>query len=312
MPPLFSVVSPVYEAEDLVNTLVERISKQMTAITENFEIILVDDGSSDGSWQRIEENAQRDARIKGIKLSRNFGQHHAITAGLQASQGEWVVVIDCDLQDQPEEIPKLYQKAQEGYQVVLAQRLQRKDRPAKRFFSWLFYRIFSYLTGIKQDARIANFGIYHRKVISAVNQMPESLRYFPTMVLWVGFKQTAIAVNHSPRTTGKSSYNFKKRLHLAINVMLAYSDKPIYLTIQFGFLIALLAFIFTILTLIRYWIGAIKVLGYTSLIISISFFSGLIMMTLGIVGLYVGKTFESVKRRPLFIVEKTLNFQPKE
>ncbi|GAB4128605.1 MAG: glycosyltransferase family 2 protein [Raineya sp.] len=308
MPPLFSIVSPVYEAESLIDTLVERISKELCTMSEQYEVVLVDDGSSDGSWLKIEENAQKDARVKGIKLSRNFGQHYAIAAGLQAAKGEWVVVMDCDLQDQPEEIPTLYLKAQEGYDVVLAQRLQRQDSFAKRFFSWLFYRLLSYLTGIKQDPSIANFGIYHQRVVKAINQMPESLRYFPTMVRWVGFRQTQIAISHQARQVGKSSYNFSKRLNLAVNIILAYSDKPIRLAIKLGFSIALLAFMFAIITFVRYFSGEIKVLGYTSLIISISFFAGLIMSTLGIVGLYVGKTFESVKQRPLYIVEKKINF----
>ncbi len=307
MLPFFSIISPVYESENLIDTLVERIGEQMSILGENYEIILVEDGSSDNSWEKIEANAQKDARIKGIKLSRNFGQHYAITAGLQAAKGQWIVVMDCDLQDNPAEIPQLYQKAQEGYEVVLARRKRRQDDFLKRVFSWIFYKVLSYLTGQKQDASVANFGIYHRAVIEAICQMPENLRYFPTMVAWVGFRQSKIDVSHQARQVGESSYNFSKRLNLAVNIMLAYSDKPIRLTIKLGFSIALLAFIFAIITLIRYFTGEIKVLGYTSLIISISFFSGLIMMTLGVVGLYVGKTFESVKRRPLYIVEKKIN-----
>ena len=311
MLPLFSIISPVYEAENLIDTLVERIGEQMSILGENYEIILVEDGSLDNSWQKIETNAQKDSRIKGIKLSRNFGQHYAITAGLQAAKGEWIVVMDCDLQDNPAEIPKLYQKAQKGYEVVLARRKHRQDNFLKRFFSWTFYKALSYLTGQKQDASVANFGIYHKKVIQAINQMPENQRYFPTMVAWAGFRQSKLDVSHQARSAGKSSYSFGKRLNLAVDIILAYSDKPIRLTIKMGFSIALLAFIFAIITLIRYFTGEIKVLGYTSLIISISFFSGLIMMTLGVVGLYVGKTFESVKKRPLYIIDKTLNFFPK-
>jgi dolichol-phosphate mannosyltransferase len=307
MLPVFSIISPVYQAEGLIDTLVERIREEVSAMGKFYEIILVDDGSSDKSWKKIEANAHKDARIKGVKLSRNFGQHYAITAGLQAAKGEWIVVMDCDLQDNPAEIPKLYQKAQEGYEVVLARRKHRQDNFLKRFFSWTFYKALSYLTGQKQDASVANFGIYHRAVVEAICQMPENLRYFPTMVSWVGFRQSKIEVSHQARPAGKSSYSFGKRLHLAVNIMLAYSDKPIRLTIKVGFSIALLAFIFAIITLIRYFTGEIKVLGYASLIISISFFSGLIMMTLGVVGLYVGKTFESVKQRPLYIVEKKIN-----
>lgn len=310
--PKISVVSPVYKASDLADALVERTKLALASITKDFEIILVEDGSPDNSWEKIIASSQQDSRVKGIKLSRNFGQHYAITAGLEAAQGEWIVVMDCDLQDPPEEIPKLYQKAQEGYQVVLAQRQERKDSFNKRFFSWLFYKILSYLTGIRQDPSIANFGIYHHQVIEAIRQMPESFRFFPAMVRWVGFKQTTLAIEHRERSSGKTSYNFSKRLHLAVNIMLAYSDKPIRLAIQLGFSIAILAFLFAIITLIRYFSGEIKVLGYTSLIISISFFSGLIITTLGVVGLYVGKTYESVKKRPLYIIEKSINIENEE
>ena len=304
---LFSVISPVYKAENLLDELVESLCKELEAIDSNFEIILVDDGSPDKAWEKIQMLAQQNDRIKGIKLSRNFGQHHAITAGLHYATGKWIVVMDCDLQDQPSEIPKLYQKAQEGYHVVLARRHKRQDSPLKRFGSWFFYKILSYLTGVTLDESIANFGIYHQDVIRAICQMPESIRYFPMMVQWVGFKQTQINVQHAPRKYGKSSYNLSKMFKLALDIILAYSDKPIRLTVKIGFSIAFLAFIFAIITLIRYFVGEIKVLGYTSLIISISFFSGLIILTLGVVGLYVGKTFESVKKRPLYIIEKTLN-----
>jgi len=304
---LFSVISPVYKAENLLDELAACLCKELEAIDSNFEIILVDDGSPDKAWEKIQTLSQKDSRIKGIKLSRNFGQHHAITAGLQHATGKWIVVMDCDLQDQPSEITKIYQKAQEGYHVVLARRHQRKDSPFKRFGSWLFYKILSYLTGVKLDESIANFGIYHQDVIQAICQMPESIRYFPMMVQWVGFKQTQINVQHAPRKYGKSSYNLSKMFKLALDIILAYSDKPIRLTIKVGFSIAFLAFVFAIITLIRYFVGEIKVLGYTSLIISISFFSGLIIFTLGVVGLYVGKTFESVKKRPLYIIEKTAN-----
>lgn len=176
--PLISIVSPVYKAEKIVDILVKRIKEEVSKITENYEIILVEDGSPDRSWEAIERNCMEDKRVKGIKLSRNFGQHYAITAGLDHAKGEWTVVMDCDLQDRPEEIINLYQKALEGYDIVLARRHKRQDSFLKRTFSWLFYKILSYLTGTKHDPAVANFGIYHKKVIQAVSQMRESIRYF--------------------------------------------------------------------------------------------------------------------------------------
>ncbi len=300
---MLSIVSPVYQAEKIVDDLVHQIIKNVSNITQNFEIILVEDGSPDNSWQKIEENCKKDHRIKGIKLSRNFGQHCAITAGLDHAQGEWIVVMDCDLQDRPEEIPNLYHKAQEGFDVVLAQRYERQDNFFKKIFSWFFYQILSYLTGVKYDPSVANFGIYHQKVIKVICEMRESMRVFPVMVKWIGFRTTHIHVTHAQRAEGKSSYNFKKRVNLALDIILAYSDKPLRMIVKLGLSISFFSFLFAIVLFVRYLLGIIKVEGYASLIISIWFFSGLIMMTLGILGLYIGKIFENVKNRPIYIVD---------
>ncbi|MCS7027579.1 MAG: glycosyltransferase family 2 protein [Bacteroidia bacterium] len=309
--PLLSVVSPVYKAEKILPKLVQRIENAILPITHQFEIILVVDASPDNSWQVIQEIAQKNARVKGILFSRNFGQHRAITAGLDYAQGEWIVVMDCDLQDQPEEIPRLYQKALEGYEVVLARRHNRQDNFFKRSFSKLFYKTLSFLTGIKHDPTVANFGIYHKRIIEVVKSMREHIRFFPVMIYWAGFRQTKIDVEHAPREEGKSSYSFKKLLKLAVDIILAYSEKPLTIIIRIGLSISAIAFLFGIITLVRYLLGKIIVPGYTSLIISIWFFSGLIIAVLGVVGLYVGKTFEGVKQRPLYIIQDTTYTQEK-
>lgn len=301
---LLSIVSPVYRAEKVLPELVNRIESAVTQITSDFEIILVEDASPDPSWETIELLAQANSRIKGLKLSRNFGQHYAITAGLDHAKGDWVVVMDCDLQDRPEEIPALFEKAQEGFDVVLARRANRQDRFLKRLSSKIFYRTLAWLTGSHQDETIANFGIYHQKVIREITGMRESIRYFPTMVRWVGFRQTAIDVVHAANEERGSSYNFKRLFNLALDIMLAYSDKPIRLTVKLGLLVALTGFLFAIFTLVRYLQGDIIVAGYASLIISLWMLTGFLLVTLGMVGLYVGKTFEGVKKRPIYIVEK--------
>jgi glycosyltransferase involved in cell wall biosynthesis len=309
--PLISVVSPVYKAEKLINLLVNRIKTSLEKFTTSYEIILVDDCGPDNSWQRIQENALIDSRVKGVKLSRNFGQHYAITAGLDQAKGKWVVVMDCDLQDRPEEIINLYKKAQEGYDIVLARRFERQDKFTKKLFSKLFYNTLGYLTGTEQDSSIANFGIYHIKVVKAICSMRESIRYFPTMVKWVGFKRTVIDVEHAERPEGETSYNFKRLFNLALDIILAYSDKPIRLTVKTGLLISVCSLFFALLTLIRYLTGQITVIGYTSLVVSIWFLSGLIISILGVIGFYIGKTFEGVKARPIYIIaEKTYAEEP--
>ncbi|MDT0686582.1 glycosyltransferase family 2 protein [Autumnicola psychrophila] len=305
--PHISIVSPVYRAERTIPVLIERIEKSVQKITNDYEIILVEDGGPDDSWKVIQEYAEKNDKIIGIELSRNFGQHYAITAGLDYAKGDWVVVMDCDLQDQPEEILKLYNKAQEGFDVVLARRFERKDHFFKRFFSKVFYRSLGYLTGSEQDESVANFGIYHRKVVDAVCSMRESIRYFPTMVKWVGFRTTKVNVDHDNRLEGESSYNFKRLINLAMDIILAFSDKPIRLLIKFGLIISVLSVIVAFIYLVKWLTGGVVVLGYTSLIVSVWLLSGVIISTLGIIGLYVGKTFEGVKQRPIYIVKKKIN-----
>jgi len=304
---LLSVVTPVYGCSTYLFELYYRLVKTLETLSLDFEIIFVNDCSPDDSWTEIVKLCQKDNRVRGINLSRNFGQHYAITAGLDHCCGEWIVVMDCDLQDQPEEIIKLYSKALEGFEVVYGRRTIRKDNFIKVFLSKLFYKLLSYLTDTKQDSTIANFGIYHKNVIKAILNMGDSLRYFPTMVRWVGFNQTSIIIDHAERKDGKSAYSFKKLINLSLDVMLAFSDKPLRLTVKLGLLISFLSVLFACVFVIQYLLGDIKVVGFTSLIISIWLLSGIIIFIIGIVGLYIGKTFENVKKRPTFIVKELLN-----
>jgi len=302
-----SVISPVYNAENIISTLVLQLHEQLKTITQDYEIILVNDASSDKSWAKIEEEGAKDKSVRGINLSRNFGQHYAITAGLDNATGEWVVVMDCDLQDQPSEIIKLYTKTKEGFDVVLAQRYDRKDTFFKHFFSKIFWKTLGFLTGTHIDHTVANFGIYHTKVIKAVCSLRESIRFFPTMVLWVGFKKTAIKIEHAARHSGKSNYNYSRMFKLASDVILAYSDKPIRIFTGIGLFISLISMLMGLYYFILNALHKIAVPGYTSIIISIWFLGGLIISILGVLGLYIGKTFEGVKNRPIYIVDKKIN-----
>ncbi|MDQ4139475.1 MAG: glycosyltransferase family 2 protein [Bacteroidota bacterium] len=239
--PFISVVSPVYGAADLVDLLVVNISKVLRTLTPSFEIILVDDGSLDGAWIKIEQNVQRVPQVKGIKLSRNFGQHRAIMAGLKLSTGQWVVVMDCDLQDNPLEIPHMLQKALEGYKIVLAQRNNKKHPLLKIFLSQIFNRVLSFLTNLPFDSRIGNFGLYHREVISAICQESERVQYFPMMVQKVNFRRTVLENEHKERPIGNSSYSVGKNLKLAASVLFSNFSKPLQKTIPISILIAFLA-----------------------------------------------------------------------
>lgn len=304
---LISVVSPVYKAENIVDRLVERIMAAVSRITQQYEIILVEDCSPDHSWEKIKENCAKHKEVRGIRLSRNFGQQYAIEAGFDHCRGEWVVVLDCDLQDNPDEIINLYAKAQEGYEVVLASRQHRKDNFLKKLFSKYFYALLSYLTETKQDGTVANFALCHRKAVKAMASMKDYNRYFPTMIKWVGFKLTTLKIEHVEREDGKSSYSFKKRLKLAMDTILSFSDKPLRLTIKLGVLILLSSFVFAGYLVVRYFYADITVSGWTSTFLSIWFLSGLIISLMGMVGLYIGKIFEGIKSRPTYIVDEKID-----
>jgi glycosyltransferase involved in cell wall biosynthesis len=306
--PEISIVSPVYRAEGMVHELVARITAAVEGMGVDFEIILVEDGSPDRSWEDIAAECSRDKRVRGLRLSRNFGQHRAITAGLDHARGRWTVVMDCDLQDRPEEIPRLYARAQKGYDIVVASRHGRTDGLLKRLSSSIFYRTLGYLTGTRQDASVGNFGIYSQRVVREICSMRESIRYFPTMVQWVGFERHRMPVEHATRTKGASSYSFGKLFQLALDIMLATSDKPLRLTVQFGFIVAGIGLLTAAWTFVNWWLGNLEAnpLGYASLFFSLWLLSGFILITLGMVGLYVGKTFEGVKNRPIYIVREEL------
>ncbi len=305
--PHISIVTPVYGCKTCLTELYLRLKKVLAKMGKTYEIIMINDASPDNAWEIIAELAEKDEHIIGVNFSRNFGQHYAITAGLDFARGKWVVVMDCDLQDQPEEIPKLYAKAMEGFEVVFGRRESRTDGFFKRQGSKYFHKMLAYLTDTEQDSAIANFGIYHEKVVNAIASMKDSMRYFPAMVRWVGFSATALNIEHAERSSGQTSYSFRKLVSLALNVILAFSDKPLRLIINFGLSISTLSIVFAIFQIVQYFNGKIEVLGWTSMIISIWFLSGIMFFMLGIVGLYVGKTFDRVKHRPIYIVKELKN-----
>ena len=304
-----SIVSPVYRAEKMVHMLVERIVKSVTTITEDFEIILVNDASPDASWSVIEHECAQDKRVKGINLSRNFGQHYAITAGLHYAKGEWVVVMDCDLQDRPEEIPALYQKALEGYDIVYARRVDRQDKGLKKLSSSMFHKTFDWLSGSKTDKTIANFGIYKQCVIAEYNRMPELARSFGTLIRYLGFTKTTIDVQHAERAEGKSSYNLYKLLKLSFDVIISNSNKPLRMAVGLGFAMSALSFLLALYNVIARLVGFISFPGYTTTVFSIWFVGGLMLFVMGILGLYIGKIFDQVKGRQLFVVKEKVNIE---
>jgi len=300
-----AVVTPVYRAQDCLEELYRRLVAALLPITDDYEIVMVEDCGGDGSWDLIRELARRDPRVKGIQFSRNFGQHYGITAGLDYCDADWVVVMDCDLQDQPEEIPRLYARAREGYDVVLARRGRRADQPLKRAASWLFYRVFSWLADTEYDGDAGNFRIISRKVVESSRGLREQLRFFGGLVNWLGFPTTSVDVEHAPRHAGHSTYTFSKLWRLAVDTIIAYSDKPLRLAVRFGFIMSAIAFAAGLYILVHAWMYGSPVIGWPSLFVSLYFIGGIIISILGIIGVYLGKTFDETKKRPLYIVSKT-------
>ncbi|MDD6183509.1 MAG: glycosyltransferase family 2 protein [Lachnospiraceae bacterium] len=306
-----SVVIPMYGCKAAVRELHQRLVKTLEQITEDFEIIMVNDACPQNSWEVIEEICKEDRRVKGIEMARNFGQIKAITAGLDYSTGDWVVVMDCDLQDRPEEILNLYNKAQEGYDVVFARRANRKDSPLKVFVSKIFYKIYSFASDGNYDPAICNFSISRRVVIDNYCKMRELHRAFVIYVKWLGFRQTAIDVEHNERYEGKSSYNMKKRMKMAGEILTSQSDKLLRFTVSFGFLMTLVSFIAIIVLIIRYFCGNVAT-GWTSIIATNCLIGGIIIMVVGLVGIYVGNIFMQTKQRPLYVVRQILNDEKEE
>jgi dolichol-phosphate mannosyltransferase len=293
--PMISVVVPVYGSPESLRELVNRLVTSLETIGESFEIVLVDDASPDNSWEIISELSLVEPRVLGIRLSRNFGQHPAISAGLQKSNGEWIVVMDCDLQDRPEEIPNLYRKAIEGFEQVVAVRKNRQHGWHKRFSSKFYVRVLSYLSGRPINPSVGNFGIYHRQVIDVIVSLKEQGRTFGLLALWAGFRRFELEVEHAARPYGRSSYSMKSLLRLGLLGIVSHSDKPLRLTVKLG---AYLAFLSLVAAL---WIGFRQIywghtlVGWSSVMVSIAFMTGVLLGSIGVVGLYVGQIFAEVK-----------------
>lgn len=304
-----SVISPVYGAPTLIEELVRQVEAAVKQITEDYEIILVEDHSPDNSQEIIRCVCASNSKVKGVFLSRNFGQQSALNAGFDSSSGEFVVTLDCDLQNPPSQIVQLYNKIQEGYDIVYASRQNRPDNYFMTKGSKLFNKLMGFLTDTKQDESLAEFAIYRRKMVDAMATMGDFRRYYPLMNQWVGFKSCKILVNHDERTDGKSSsYSMRKRIELAVSTAIAFSTKSLRLIVYFGTIITLLAVIGAIILVAKTLIAGIDVSGWVTLFVSMWFITGIMIMIMGIIAVYIGSIFEEVKHRPSYIISEKLNF----
>ena len=302
-----SVVIPVYGCRAALPELHRRLCESLEQIVDTFEIILVDDCCPQNSWGEIKKLCEKDKRVVGMHMSRNFGQIKAITAGLDKSRGDWIVVMDCDLQDRPESIIELYNKAQEGYDVVFAKREGRVDSAITKFLSRSFYKVYDYFTDGTFDSSICNFSISKRKVIDAYCRMREQNRAYTMFIRWLGFNQTAINLKADARYEGESSYNMKKKLKMAFEIITSQSNKPLMISVKAGFAIAVIALIYIIYVIVRALVVGDTLAGWPSLIGSVYLMGGILLCALGVVGIYVGNIFNEAKNRPIYVISECIN-----
>ena len=303
-----SVVIPSYRCDKSIDELYNRLKSSFEKFSEDFEIILVNDKSPANDWVEIKKLCKIDNRVIGVNLSRNFGQHYAITAGLAQASGDHVVVMDGDLQDQPEEIEKMYNHlVQNDFDVVFGRRINRQDTFSKRLSSKLFFKVYNYFTDANFDHTVANFSISKINVIKSVLQFNEHSRTFPLLIKWSGFEIGYINIEHAARKEGNSSYSFRKLLSLAFDVIISQSNKPLKFSIYFGFIMSLVSMCIGLFLVFKKIFLGVSITGWTSLMVSMFFIGGLLFANMGILGLYIGKTYNESKNRPLYIIKEILN-----
>jgi dolichol-phosphate mannosyltransferase len=300
-----SVVVPMLNEELIVSELIKRVSSELEKIDESHEIIIVDDGSQDKTWDEIIKESKKFKNIRAFKLSKNFGHHYAISAGLHNSNGDWVVVMDGDLQDRPEVIPDLYKKAKEGFDVVFVSRVNRPESIFYKMLQKIFYKLLTILSGIKWDSRQANFSIISRKVVEAFKEFPENARFYGSTIKWLGFDTTFIEAQHGTRFKGKPSYTFRKRLKLALDIIIAFSERPLRFAIGLGIAMSAASLLSIFVIMMSFYINITDDLLIPTLISILILVFGMIFIILGIIGTYLGRVFTEVKKRPLYIISKS-------
>ena len=305
--PKISVVSPVYnELEVTLTALVDRVAVAVASIPLELEIVLVDDGSRQETWDAIFDLCRQRPDVKGIRLARNFGQHAAIAAGIDQATGDWVVVMDSDLQDRPEVIPRLYHKSREGYDVVFVSRELRPESAFYRLLAFVFYRTLNFLSGQYYERRQANFSILTRQVVEAFCRVPDRDRFYGGVVRWLGFRTSLINAQHGERQYGKTTYDFRGRLRLAFRIIFGFSSRLLHTSIVAGLLMAVLSFGAAIVIVMDKIIHpSLPVPGWPSVMTAVFFTAGVTNVMLGLVGVYVGNLFEQSKRRPIYVVAQT-------
>jgi dolichol-phosphate mannosyltransferase len=301
-----TIIIPIHNEEYVIPELYKRLQNTVSQISKNYELIFVNDGSKDNSLLELLKLSEQDLSVSYINFSRNFGHQIAVTAGLDASNGKAVVIIDGDLQDPPELITDLFKKYREGYDVVYAKRKERKGESVfKKVTAKLFYRTLKRITAIDIPLDTGDFRLIDRKVVNYLNQMTEQNKFLRGQIAWLGFKQAEVLFNRDKRKYGKTGYSLGKMLRFAMDGITSFSDKPLQLAIKLGFIISFVAFIITLYAIYSHFILDRTITGWTSLIISSMIIGGVQLISTGVIGEYISRINKNVLKRPLYIIEKT-------
>lgn len=313
--PVFSIVVPVYNEEEVLAELYHRMSQVLEQFDETWEMILVDDGSRDGSAKVIQELHERDNRVKGISFSRNFGFQEAVTAGLTFAEGEAVILSDADLQDPPELIPEMIDKWRDGSDVVYGVRSSRKGESwFKKLTALAFYRIIRQITNVEIPLDTGDFRLMDRRVVNAILRMPERNRFLRGMVPWVGYNQTGLPYERAARYAGESKFkSVRQMLPFAVDAITGFSYFPLQLATIIGFIIAGISLVGILVVIFLRVFGPTQELsGQATTLVAVLFLGGVQLISLGIIGEYLGRIYDEVKGRPLFLVEKTWGIELEE
>jgi len=310
----YSLVIPVYNEEKTILELYRRVFAVMNQLDGSVELVFVNDGSRDRSLQLLRDLHQKDSRVCYLSLARNFGHQIAVTAGLNFVRGQVIVILDADLQDPPELIPDMIEKWRQGYQVVYAQRTQRRQENwFKRFTAYFFYRLLKRLADVEIPTDTGDFCLIDRQVVDVLNSMPERNRYIRGLRSWVGFQQTAIRFEREHRFAGEVKYTFGKSLALAVNGLVSFSKVPLRLSTYVGLLAAIVAILMALLVIYwRIFVPHSPLTGFTIILVAIFFLGAVQLVSIGILGEYVGRIYEEVKGRPLYTLAEIGGFSSQD
>ena len=306
MKPVISIVVPVYNEEKSIRLMYDRLLASISKISSNFEIIYVNDGSRDNSFLEFVKLSKEDERVKYINFSRNFGHQIAVTAGLDKSKGDAVVIIDGDLQDPPEVIPEMYAKHKEGFEVVYGQRLKRKGESFfKKITAKYFYRILKKITNVNIPVDTGDFRLIDRKIVNDLKKMPEQNKFLRGQIAWLGYRQTSVFFERDERKFGETGYPFSKMLKFALDGITGFSDVPLQFVTKTGIFISFISFLIILYAIFSHFVLEKTITGWTSLIISSMFIGGVQLISIGIIGEYISRINKNVQNRPLYIIDET-------